>query len=399
MLVTVGRGYRLRLDAEQLDAIRFEELAGRGRPARGRRRRRRATDAARRRLGVWRGDAYAGVRRRRGRAPRRPRRLEELRLARWRTGSTPTWPPASRASWSRELEALVRDAPVPRAPVGPADAGPVPLGAPARRPGRLPAGPPAAGRRVGHRARARAAPAGGGRSSPRTRRWTCSPAAPAAGPGRLPAALCDAVGPAFVGRERRAGVAAGRRGRTPADGRRRLRLGPGTRGHRQDPPGRRAGPRGPRRGRGGAVRPVRPRPPGRPGAARPGAAERRRFARPRSTAAGDAGDDLADGGRPLPADLGAGPPGAARARRPAPGRRRDPRGRRRPRRVVPGRADAGRRRVPQRRRPADRDRGDADGAASQLVLGPLADEAVAAHLRALRPRRLDGRGRRAGSAS
>ena len=79
LLATVGRGYELRLDAAQLDAIRFEELAKRGADqlAAWRRPRRRRRCARR-----W---ACGGVRRtasspRSRRASAEARRLDELRL-------------------------------------------------------------------------------------------------------------------------------------------------------------------------------------------------------------------------------------------------------------------------------------------------------------------------------
>jgi WD40 repeat protein/DNA-binding SARP family transcriptional activator/class 3 adenylate cyclase len=78
LLVTVGRGYELRLDAPQLDATRFEALA-----KRGSRQFERGDDAAsstlREALGLWRGAAF-------GEFPEveacaaEARRLEELRL-------------------------------------------------------------------------------------------------------------------------------------------------------------------------------------------------------------------------------------------------------------------------------------------------------------------------------
>jgi WD40 repeat protein/DNA-binding SARP family transcriptional activator len=79
MLATVGRGYELRLDAAQLDATRFEELAKRGTDQLER-----GNDAAsstlRQALGLWRAEAF-------GEFPEidgcvaAARRLEELRLA------------------------------------------------------------------------------------------------------------------------------------------------------------------------------------------------------------------------------------------------------------------------------------------------------------------------------
>ena len=72
-----------------------------------------------------------------------------------------------------------------------------------------------------------------------------------------------------------------------------------------------------------------------PGRSSTRAPQRRRLARTASTAAGDGAGRR--GRRPAPADVGRRPPGAAGPRRPAPRRRRDARGRRRPRRLVPGR--------------------------------------------------------------
>jgi DNA-binding SARP family transcriptional activator/class 3 adenylate cyclase/WD40 repeat protein/energy-coupling factor transporter ATP-binding protein EcfA2 len=79
MLVTVGRGYELRLDAAQLDATRFEELAKQGSD-----RLERGDDAAsstlRRALSLWRAEAFGEF----GEVEAcvaESRRLEELRLA------------------------------------------------------------------------------------------------------------------------------------------------------------------------------------------------------------------------------------------------------------------------------------------------------------------------------
>jgi len=79
MLATVGRGYELRLDAAQLDATRFEELAkqGSGQLERG-------DDAAsstlRQALGLWRAEAFREFPDVEG-CVAAARRLEELRLA------------------------------------------------------------------------------------------------------------------------------------------------------------------------------------------------------------------------------------------------------------------------------------------------------------------------------
>ncbi len=79
LLATVGRGYELRLDAEQLDATRFEELAKRGADQlEG------GDDAAsstlRQALGMWRGEAFGEFPEVEG-CVAAARRLAELRLA------------------------------------------------------------------------------------------------------------------------------------------------------------------------------------------------------------------------------------------------------------------------------------------------------------------------------
>jgi WD40 repeat protein/DNA-binding SARP family transcriptional activator/class 3 adenylate cyclase len=79
MLATVGRGYELRLDAAQLDSTRFEELAKRGSDQLER-----GDDAAsstlRQALGLWRGEAFGEFPEVEG-CVAAARRLEELRLA------------------------------------------------------------------------------------------------------------------------------------------------------------------------------------------------------------------------------------------------------------------------------------------------------------------------------
>jgi DNA-binding SARP family transcriptional activator len=79
MLVTVVRGYELRLDAAQLDATRFEELAKRGSDELER-----GDDAAsstlRAAVGLWRGEAFGEFREVEA-CVAESRRLEELRLA------------------------------------------------------------------------------------------------------------------------------------------------------------------------------------------------------------------------------------------------------------------------------------------------------------------------------
>jgi WD40 repeat protein/DNA-binding SARP family transcriptional activator/class 3 adenylate cyclase len=79
LVATVGRGYELRLDAAQLDAARFEQLARRGADQLER-----GDDAAsstlRAALGLWRGEAFGEFRDVEG-CVAAARRLEELRLA------------------------------------------------------------------------------------------------------------------------------------------------------------------------------------------------------------------------------------------------------------------------------------------------------------------------------
>jgi DNA-binding SARP family transcriptional activator/class 3 adenylate cyclase len=78
LLATVGRGYELRLDAAQLDATRFEELAKRGADqlARGDNA---ASSTLRQALGLWRGEAF-GEFPEVGECVAAARRLEDQRL-------------------------------------------------------------------------------------------------------------------------------------------------------------------------------------------------------------------------------------------------------------------------------------------------------------------------------
>ena len=276
VIETVGRGYRLAIDPDQLDAGRFEQVARSGADQLG------AGDAA--------AAATALPRRPGGVAGRRLRGAGRRRALR-RGGDPAGVPTAHRGrGQGRRRPGRGTDrgsrgggrgrgggATVPRTPLGPAHGRPVPIGAPGRRPGRLPACPARAGRRVGGRAGPRAAPVGGGDPRP--------------GPGpRLDAGqrTADGTRGATGGSGRcRLGVRGTRtRDRVAAVGvggcrgrRRRVRLDPRPRGRRQDAPGRRARPGGARRWRGGAVRAVRPRTPGCPGAGRPGTRQRRRFDR------------------------------------------------------------------------------------------------------------------------
>ena len=224
-----------------------------------------------------------------------------------------------------------RRAPVPGAAVGPADAGAVPVGPPARRPGRVPAGPVGAGRRARHRARARAAAAGGGhpRPGPRPRRRRAPTPRPAR---RAPArAWTPSALPSWVATPSSAWLRA-------ALGRRRAPGGGGS-CRCSDPrasarpawspssPGR-SMPTAVSCSTAGATTPT----------AAPGPCSTRRCAAPAARWPG-----VDDGGpvrrsrrrrRPLPAHVVGGPARPGRARRPPPGRRRRPRGRRRPRRLV-----------------------------------------------------------------
>ena len=168
-----GGGYRLERRAR---SARRAAVRGTG-PAGGRASCERGdADAAgtlREALGLWRGRARTPSSPTSRPSPPEARRLDELRLVGARG------PDRRRSGRRRRRRAGGRDraagrrAPVPGAAVGPADAGAVPVGPPARRARRVPAGPVGAGRRAGHRARARTAAPGGGRSSPRTPRSMC----------------------------------------------------------------------------------------------------------------------------------------------------------------------------------------------------------------------------------
>jgi DNA-binding SARP family transcriptional activator/class 3 adenylate cyclase/WD40 repeat protein len=109
LLVTVGRGYELRLDASQLDATRFEQLARRGADQLGR-----GDDAApltlREALGLWRGAAFGEFREVEGCAAE-ARRLEELRQGLVEDRVDADLAAGRSAELVGEIETLLRDEP------------------------------------------------------------------------------------------------------------------------------------------------------------------------------------------------------------------------------------------------------------------------------------------------
>jgi DNA-binding SARP family transcriptional activator/WD40 repeat protein/class 3 adenylate cyclase len=109
MLVTVGRGYTLRLDAGQFDAARFEALA-----KRGSRQLERGDDAAsstlREALGLWRGAAYEEFREVEACAAA-ARHLEDLRLVLLEERVEADLANGQSTELVGEIEALLRDEP------------------------------------------------------------------------------------------------------------------------------------------------------------------------------------------------------------------------------------------------------------------------------------------------
>jgi WD40 repeat protein/DNA-binding SARP family transcriptional activator/class 3 adenylate cyclase len=109
LLITVGRAYRLRLDARQLDATRFEHLARRGADQLARR-----DDAApatlREALGLWRGDAFGEFLEVEACAAE-SRRLEELRLRLVEDRVDADLAAGRSADLVGEIETLLRDEP------------------------------------------------------------------------------------------------------------------------------------------------------------------------------------------------------------------------------------------------------------------------------------------------
>ena len=109
MLVTVGRGYELRLDAAQLDATRFEEMAKRGsEQLKG------GDDAAsstlRQALGLWRGEAFVGFSDVEA-CVAAARRLDELRLALLEDRVDADLATGQATELVGEIETLLRDEP------------------------------------------------------------------------------------------------------------------------------------------------------------------------------------------------------------------------------------------------------------------------------------------------
>jgi WD40 repeat protein/DNA-binding SARP family transcriptional activator/class 3 adenylate cyclase len=109
MLVTVGRGYELRLDAAQLDAIQFEELAKRGSDQLEH-----GDDAAsstlREALGLWRGEAFREFREVEA-CVAAARRLEVLRLALVEDRVDADLADGRSSELVGEIETLLRDEP------------------------------------------------------------------------------------------------------------------------------------------------------------------------------------------------------------------------------------------------------------------------------------------------
>jgi DNA-binding SARP family transcriptional activator/class 3 adenylate cyclase/WD40 repeat protein len=109
MLVTVGRGYELRLGAARLDAVRFEHLArrgsdqlGRGDPA--------APSTLREALGLWRGTAF-GEFREVDACAAEAGRLDELRLAAMEDRVDADLAAGRSSELVGEIETLLRDQP------------------------------------------------------------------------------------------------------------------------------------------------------------------------------------------------------------------------------------------------------------------------------------------------
>ena len=243
VLETVGRGYQLRLDATQLDASRFAELAKRGSDqlASGDEA---ASSTLRQALGLWRGEAFGEFRDVEA-CVAEGRRLEELRLGLVEDRVAADLAAGQSTELVGEIEALLRDEPFRE-----------------RLWGLLMLALYRSGRQrdaleAYQRARRLLADELGIEPGPDLRRLEAAVLAqdpsldvlrpvPAARPGGLPAARA-AGGAAFVGVA--AGCVGGRQRRA---GRPRVSAGSG--GHRQDAAGGGAGARRPRRGRGGPLR-------------------------------------------------------------------------------------------------------------------------------------------------
>jgi len=103
--MTQPPGYRLQIEAGQLDASRFDQLVTAARRELDDGNAEAAAAGLRTALGLWRGPALSDVADF-AFAQADVARLEEARLARWRTGSKLTWPaagtpasPASSTGW------------------------------------------------------------------------------------------------------------------------------------------------------------------------------------------------------------------------------------------------------------------------------------------------------------
>ena len=219
LIATTSSGYRLAVAPEAIDAVAFEQLAGRG-PAAARGRRR----------GRCGGRARRGARALAGAGVRRTSAMPASPPAR-RPGSTSSDGPPARTSprhgskrqasiWPiADLERLVREQPGASA-AGPADPWPVRRGSPARRPRGIPARPSGVGRGVRPRARRRAPRprAPGARPGPRAR--------PSDGPPALPATLRRHAGPLFGRARNERGSSRRWHAARAGSGQMRLLLGP-----------------------------------------------------------------------------------------------------------------------------------------------------------------------------
>ncbi|MCP9964809.1 winged helix-turn-helix domain-containing protein [Actinomadura madurae] len=165
-IARVPPGYALTVRPGELDAQRFADLVRQGREAGERADAVAAHAALSEALGLWRGDAYAGL----DDLPSlrdEAVRLEELRLAAVedRVSAGPGPGPARRAGARAPRPG--RRAPAPGTVPGAADARPLPLRPAGRSPAGLPRHPARAHGGAGHRARPPVAAAGGGRARQR----------------------------------------------------------------------------------------------------------------------------------------------------------------------------------------------------------------------------------------
>jgi transcriptional activator len=126
VVVTREHGYELALDPERLDAHRFERLVGRGRTDLAAGHPQRAASALEEALLLWRGRplddlAYEPF------AQREIARLDDLQVGALEELIEAKLALGRHREVMGQLEGLIADPSVPRAPQGPADAGPLPL--------------------------------------------------------------------------------------------------------------------------------------------------------------------------------------------------------------------------------------------------------------------------------